>query len=894
MIDRFDKLGNLITPAPADAATSMLRMDGSVYFANGNVGFETDGSGWFGDRSTGNAITFANGAMTFGNGIKINLTSGIVGLKETLESFANMLTFFIPVRNDGTPTQWGAGDMVSIKVTKNFYSTGEVSAFGFQEGSATGTGGVGINVSELAQYLSQNGYATQSWVEGKGYITSADLTPYLTSKDAQNLYQPKGNYLTSSALTPYLKSEEAAKLYQPKGDYALTSVLSAHVGNSTVHITATERNAWNAKLNASVFNELFEKVTVDGKTAIKAKYPFFSEDEIAAYGFEAGNGGGTGGVGINASELAQYLSQNGYATRSWVEGKQYLTGITKAQVEGVLTGNITSHSHSQYLASSSYTAADVLAKIKGVDGTGSGLDADMLDGLHSSSFYATKHLFSKDNYQHYVVLLWQVNKNGFHRINGKLYTESSGGAYRYQAADIDLWFSRWSTGTNFQTNFRLDTFGVGANWRLVTCAYDGELWYALQNTNTQATGAYFIGTSTGIDFTSIHYYTSNNNTIINSEINGSIVDKTSELIKPSIGSNSYALISDNVASANQLKSSHTLWGQSFNGTGNVTGSLSSVGNVSPSADNTYNLGSASVGFKYGYMRWIGAPTGAVFQLGANNGNHMYIGTDGKVGIGTTSPAFKLDVNGETCIRNAQLRIGDCARQLIFRNDGSNTYLMYSDAVNGSFNALRPLVVNNSSGNIGLGNGALNITHGGSVTVGINLIVNNTLTVGGTNSNGALEIYHSTPYIDFHFGRSTADYTTRIIEYASGSLRVEGNLYTTGELTALTTSDLLLKRNVRPVDDPLRMLRALGGYRVFDYRPQAGVRDSRQRVGLIYQAVSGMIGERMRLLRPDGYGALNYNCPDYINLIGASVLQVDDEIKRLKKRIEKLEKLKEAV
>ena len=40
------------------------------------------------------------------------------------------------------------------------------------------------------------------------------------------------------------------------------------------------------------------------------------------------------------------------------------------------------------LASASYTAADVLAKIKIVDGAGSGLDADLLDG-QSSAYYAT-------------------------------------------------------------------------------------------------------------------------------------------------------------------------------------------------------------------------------------------------------------------------------------------------------------------------------------------------------------------------------------------------------------------------------------------------------------------------------------------------------------------------
>ena len=38
------------------------------------------------------------------------------------------------------------------------------------------------------------------------------------------------------------------------------------------------------------------------------------------------------------------------------------------------------------LPASSYTAADVLTKIKTVDGAGSGLDADLLDGQSSAYF----------------------------------------------------------------------------------------------------------------------------------------------------------------------------------------------------------------------------------------------------------------------------------------------------------------------------------------------------------------------------------------------------------------------------------------------------------------------------------------------------------------------------
>lgn len=43
------------------------------------------------------------------------------------------------------------------------------------------------------------------------------------------------------------------------------------------------------------------------------------------------------------------------------------------------------------LASSSYTAADVLTKMLTVDGAASGLDADLLDGQHASAFATASH-----------------------------------------------------------------------------------------------------------------------------------------------------------------------------------------------------------------------------------------------------------------------------------------------------------------------------------------------------------------------------------------------------------------------------------------------------------------------------------------------------------------------
>ena len=154
----------------------------------------------------------------------------------------------------------------------------------------------------------------------------------------------------------------------------------------------------------------------DGDGGIKAKtlrasVTFASVGDIVAY--QNGNlSGGTGGGGLDITALESYLTTNGYATQDWVSAHFNDYVLTKAAVEAVLTGNITSHTHDQYLTahqslanyytkaevntelgkyllSSAYTAADILTKIKTVDGAGSGLDADMLDGYQETSFFRT-------------------------------------------------------------------------------------------------------------------------------------------------------------------------------------------------------------------------------------------------------------------------------------------------------------------------------------------------------------------------------------------------------------------------------------------------------------------------------------------------------------------------
>lgn len=394
------------------------------------------------------------------------------------------------------------------------YADTFISALGVNPNDGnTGGGGSGMSYDRLDAWADYS-------ADKAGYVLSAllgnDLYQNKLGKtEAQSLYQPKGSYVTLNTA----QTITAGKTFDANISMADSRVITLPLASSRlVRTTGCAIHGGGDGASATDANLRF------GSWYGIGWYPTISNQAVPQGENAMWLNVRTG----NLTVAGRFIKKNGTSS-------QFL------KADGSVDGN-------SYLLSSVYTASDVLNKLKTVDGTGSGLDADLLDGYHETVFVRDRDLGSRGDYQHVVFLLWKDSNIANHHIQGKLFTMGGGGC-RYQAAAIDIWFSRWSA-TGYDWRGRFDTWGLGTMMRLVTCTYNGEKWWAVEHTNVQAIHLYFTGTAQNVAWTMVHYYTSNTSTVVNSEIYSS--REAVDVGTYTVNGIRNALVSDTVANASAL------------------------------------------------------------------------------------------------------------------------------------------------------------------------------------------------------------------------------------------------------------------------------------------------------------------------------------------------------
>ena len=579
MFDRFEYTEETM---PSNVAKGVIRMDGTGYLANGNLWWEEDGT------LHADPLSFFVGPDQVGN---------ILSLFQFVESDAG-IEYVIPQYpfqslDVASYVQIGNGQLCWDEENKAFYVRHK-----------DGTTSVGFYATN---FISAKGLSPSIDIGGGGASKLSELEDVTLSspKSGQSLVYNGSKWVNT---TLDLGASDWSEI---TGKPSVFATDIAQIGDLHPSWDALLKAAKPATLAGYGITDAYTKTDADGRYVLKTGDTMTGVLRIAA-----GSTSNTMGIANNdgSKTILGYIGDDSYVAMQ--------AGTTR--IRSGATNLLHRRNGTDYTIWDSYN-----------DGSGSGLDADTVDGYHSTSFskrsdinIETNTTVNVEDFAKNTALTREAGT--MFSVNGWSWSES---AYIKLNDSYTVDRMRYSI-LSYRNGSVNNVWNQQALMFLPTYGENKEIYLVQMNTNATA----------GVVTKYVKRYTDYD-----------------------------TILASNVASATKLQTARTIWGQSFDGRANVSGNMTGVGSISASGnimtDNAlfqidatnisddrglnvlYNgqrlfCGFGMSGNKGLYINhsrsspgWVlSVPSSTVVAIAKNSGIN--------VGIGTESPTSKLHVSGD--------------------------------------------------------------------------------------------------------------------------------------------------------------------------------------------------------------------------------------------------------
>ena len=696
------------------------------------------------------------------------------------------------------------------------------------------TGGTAVDLGTyLTSHQSLNGYATQSWVKSQGYLTTHQDVSILNM--ANDRYYSNGEYGinmrnsdiigVNSIYTNDLSDDpsEAILFYRSNGNYdgirARNGVL--YFSNNVVRTTKkydAEYEVYHkgnlTKLSQLTNDKNFVTGSVSGQTiTINGVSTTWQNTWRGITDSYSGTSTGTSLSQKGANSLYNAL-HNGYASSAGNADT-----VDGYHANGLLTALSNSNNGISITVGGTTKSISNIS----VNYASSAGNADTVDGVHANQLYRIYTFNVHDR----IIKVGTLTSGQFGHVCKLRFNSGIG----YNAVNTDKTMTvviRASNGNANSNGFYFEAHSESYRGGAFTTFYlhqtsktQCELYMAAFNYSGQST--YEVSFSDGDLWTN--------------EISGQDALPTSNIFtlpNYQIAYNDY-----NVASATKLATARTIWGQSFDGTGNVNGTIyinnSNSENGAIILNNNANVNARISAIK----DQVVFNTGAAIRFGATNWEY------------SDWAGLKYD----TVANAIYLGIADGTVFNYYSNKRSNGTLKFPGITT---------ITPDSGARIG--------GSGGDLYLG-NANNSNWVKVQDICSHNGSNYWYIYQSGNAHFSNINV----------VGTATIGGDCLVKGGVTAYQSSDIRLKQDLRKLDY-LGIIKAMGGTYGFAWK-----KDNTRSIGWIAQHV--LCNPHLKdIVETDekGYYKINYWSPKLIATAFGAIEQVGDEVSRLKARVVFLE------